>query len=329
MNSQINNPQHDEMQNSLSNRLNKFKPIAITVNTFFKQESDKLADEDLFRCLNDLKKQTNLVKKLKCVPGFLKMEFSPYNLDLNIDPNNTSLNNNYILTPELQLLKHNIQQANSLIADRQSQQQGHYHQPLLMHNHLLPIKDVLEFPSRPVYEPNYLYRNLLYIYPGTINLCGASNLIRSGASSNITSGVGSNQNSLASSIASSSARNIAIKINLMKGEEEHCALPVLFAKSSSTSEYCKEVFVNVVYHNKTPQYHDEVKIKLPALLTGATYHLLFTFYHVSCQNSKDQNQLESIIGYSWLPIQQQFQIETNIQFNNDQHQVNQSINIGM
>ena len=54
----------------------------------------------------------------------------------------------------------------------------------------------------------------------------------------------------------------------MKGEEEHCALPVLFAKSSSTLEYCKEVFVNVVYHNKTPQYHDEIKIKLPALLDG-------------------------------------------------------------
>ena len=75
-----------------------------------------------------------------------------------------------------------------------------------------------------------------------------------------------NQNLLASS--QSSARNIAIKINLMKGEEEHCALPVLFAKSSSTGEYCKEVFVNVVYHNKTPQYHDEIKVKLPALLNG-------------------------------------------------------------
>lgn len=60
----------------------------------------------------------------------------------------------------------------------------------------------------------------------------------------------------------------------MKGEEEHCALPVLFAKSSSTSEYCKEVFVNVVYHNKTPQYHDEIKIKLPALLNGIYVYLL-------------------------------------------------------
>ena len=171
----------------MSNRLSKFKPIAITVNTFFKQESDKLSDEDLFRCLNDLKKQTNLVKKLKCVPGFLKMEFSPFNYDL--AELNNSLTSNYILTPELQLLKLNLQAKNSFLSEQiKHQTQGHYHQPLLMHNHLLPIKDVLEFPSRQVYEPNHLYRNLLYIYPGTINLCGASNLIRSGAASTLSSG---------------------------------------------------------------------------------------------------------------------------------------------
>ncbi len=272
----INNPQHDEHQNSLSNRLSRFKPIAITVNTFFKQESEKLSDEDLFRCLNDLKKQTNLVKKLKCVPGFLKMEFSPFNYDLTSDSHQqhvpASLANNYLLTPELQLLKFNLShhRHQSPAATSPGATTSHYHQPLLVHNHLLPIKDLLEFPSRPVYEPNSLYRNILYVYPGTINLCGASNLIRSGASSTLTSGGGGGlgQSSLASSIASSSARNIAIKVNLMKGEEEHCALPVLFAKSSSTSEYCKEVFVSVVYHNKTPQYHDEIKIKLPALLAG-------------------------------------------------------------
>jgi len=136
-----------------------------------------------------------------------------------------------------------------------------------------------------------------------------------GSSSNQTSNLTSSNNSF---LNSSSARNIAIKVNFMKGEEEHCALPVLFAKSSSTLEYCKEVFVNVVYHNKAPQYHDEVKIKLPALLSDNNYHLLFTFYHISCQNSKDQNQLETIIGYSWLPLQQQFQFETTIHFANPQ-----------
>ena len=304
---------------TLSNRLSKFMPIAITVNTFFKQESDKLSDEDLYRCLNDLKKQTNLIKKLKCVPGNLKMEFSPFNYDLTNEraettpPSNCLLSNNYILTPELQLLRFpHLSQLQTGLPHKNP-----YHQPLLMHNHLLPIKEILEFPSYPVYEPNYLYRNILYVYPQTV-YCGAG-LIRSGASSTLTAGVGLNHSSSLGAM-SSSARNIAVKINLMKGEEDHCALPVLFAKSSSTLEYCKEVFANVVYHNKTPQYHDEIKIKLPALLTGGNYHLLFTFYHVSCQNSKDQNQLESVIGYSWLPIQQQFQYETIIQLSNELQQ---------
>ncbi len=199
------------------------------------------------------------------------MEFSPFNHDLTSDTlqhqTSASLANNYILTPELQLLKFNLSHQNTTNTSPATIN-SHYHQPLLIHNHLLPIKDLLEFPSWPVYEPNSLYRNILYVYPGTVNFCGASNLIRSGASSTLNSGSNLNQSSLTSSIASSSARNIAIKINLMKGEEEHCALPVLFAKSSSTSEYCKEAFVSVVYHNKTPQYHDEIKIKLPALLSG-------------------------------------------------------------
>jgi hypothetical protein len=99
----------------LSLSLATFKPIAISINTFFKQESDKLSDEDLFRCLNDLKKSTTLIKKLKCLPGSLKMEFSPFNHDLSmLHPQGTnapgasylnSLNNHFMISPELQFIK--------------------------------------------------------------------------------------------------------------------------------------------------------------------------------------------------------------------------------
>lgn len=311
----------NEDSESLTLSLAKFRPIAISINVFFKQESDKLSDEDLFRCLNDLKKSTNLIKKLKCVPGCLKLEFSPCD-----QLKTSSFSQNYfILSPELQLVKSNsVNQTN-----QPNQEKSHYHQPLLLHNHLLPVKDLLEFPTHQVFEPNYFYRNLLYIYPLAINLCGA-NSSKSSNSSNLTGVINSNSNSSSSSssslLNSSSARNIAIKVNLMKGEDgEHCALPVLFSKSSSTTEYCKEVFVNVVYHNKTPQYNDEIKIKLPALLNSANYHLLFTFYHVSCQNSKDQ--LDTVIGYSWLPLEQQFQYETTVQFINNTGSSTQPANL--
>ncbi|RNA40850.1 dedicator of cytokinesis 7 [Brachionus plicatilis] len=288
-------PKNDQLVN-----LAKFKPIAISINTFFKQESDKLSDEDLFRCLNDLKKSANSIKKLKCLPGCLKLEFSPFSSN-----ESKSVQNFFLLSPELQLIK-----SNSLISSQVAQEKTHYHQPLVLHNHLLPIKDLLEFYSYPIYETNYLYRNLLFIYPLSINLCGSGS--SKGSANSAASGPNTANNSL---LNSSSARNIAIKVNLMKGEDgEHCALPVIFAKSSSTTEYCREVFANVVYHNKTPQYNDEIKIKLPALVGNANYHLLFTFYHVSCQNSKDQ--LDTVIGYSWLPLEQQFQYETTVQFVN-------------
>ena len=318
----INNPEHDEQQRQMSAQLSSFKPIAISINTFFKQESDKLSDEDLYRCLSDLKKSTTLIKKLKCLPGCLKMEFSPFNFDFSSSSSSSAAqiqSGHFILSPELQCLK--LLNATAPI----SEPNAHYHQSLLAQHHLLPIKDVLEFPSRSVHEPNHFYRNLLYVYPLAINLCGA-NAARSTAGSSSLPGASSSSASSSSSSSyssssssSSSARNIAIKVNFMKGEEEHCALPVLFGKSSSSLEYCKEAFVNVVYHNKSPQYHDEVKIKLPALLSGSNYHLLFTFYHISCQSSKDQNQLETIIGYSWLPLYQQFQYETTVHFVNHNH----------
>lgn len=113
------------------------------------------------------------------------------------------------------------------------EKQSHYHQPLVLHNNLLPIKDILEFASQPIYEPNYFYRNLLYIYPLAINLCGAnSRAANSAANSNFgqslsgQSGTGSSLNagsansaSSQSLLNSSSARNIAIKVNFMKGKK--------------------------------------------------------------------------------------------------------------
>jgi len=48
-----------------------------------------------------------------------------------------------------------------------------------------------------------------------------------------------------------------------------------------------------------------MKIKLPAQLRD-DHHLLFTFYHISCQvKCKDRElpgPVESPIGYTWLPL---------------------------
>ncbi|NXD26640.1 DOCK8 protein, partial [Spelaeornis formosus] len=208
----------------------------ISVNTFFKQEGDRLSDEDLFKFLADFKRSSSLQRRSKTLPGTLKVEISP-----------APVNIGYCLTPELLPVKPFSENRNR------------------------PHKEILEFPVREVYVPHTIYRNLLYVYPQRLNFA----------------------NRLAS------ARNITIKIQFMCGEDPSCAMPVIFGKSSGP-EFVQEIYTAVTYHNKSPDFYEEVKIKLPAKLTEK-HHLLFTFYHISCQ-PKQGASVETLLGYSWLPI---------------------------
>ncbi|KAA8593008.1 hypothetical protein FQN60_018463 [Etheostoma spectabile] len=150
-----------------------------------------------------------------------------------------------------------------------------------------PVKEVLEFPSSEVYVPHNVYRNLLYVYPQRLNLVNRL----------------------------TSARNITIKIQFMSGEDPTCSLPIIFGKSSGP-EFLQEVYTPVTYHNKqvhiieSPDFYEEVKLALPARLTER-HHLLFTFYHISCQQKQNQGgSCETLIGYSWLPIVNNDRLQT-------------------
>ncbi|KAL6458124.1 hypothetical protein MHYP_G00333540 [Metynnis hypsauchen] len=122
-------------------------------------------------------------------------------------------------------------------------------------------------------------RNMLYVYPQSLNFAN-----RQG-----------------------SARNITVKVQFMNGEDPSNAMPVIFGKSSC-AEYSKEAYTAVVYHNRSPDFHDEVKVKLPASLTDH-HHILFTFYHVSCQQ-KQNTPLETPVGYTWIPMLQNGRLRT-------------------
>uniref|UniRef100_A0A8D0GMJ9 Dedicator of cytokinesis 8 n=1 Tax=Sphenodon punctatus TaxID=8508 RepID=A0A8D0GMJ9_SPHPU len=76
-------------------------------------------------------------------------------------------------------------------------------------------------------------------------------------------------------------------------------IQIIFGKSSGP-EFVQEIYTAVTYHNKSPDFYEEVKIKLPAKLTEK-HHLLFTFYHISCQ-PKQVGCIETLLGYSWLPV---------------------------
>jgi len=94
---------------------------------------------------------------------------------------------------------------------------------------------------------------------------------------------------------SSSARNLAVKVQLMAGEEDIFSLPLIFGKSSG-HELIKEVYLPVLYHSKSPSFYDEIKIRLPAVL-DENHHLFFTFSHISCQ-PKENAPVETPIGYT-------------------------------
>jgi dedicator of cytokinesis protein 6/7/8 len=60
----------------------------------------------------------------------------------------------------------------------------------------------------------------------------------------------------------------------------------------------------LLFSLRTPSFYDEIKIRLPAKLND-NHHLLFTFYHISCQRKGAEQvltQLETVVGYTWLPL---------------------------
>jgi hypothetical protein len=77
-----------------------------------------------------------------------------------------------------------------------------------------------------------------------------------------------------------------------------CVVQLIYNKNH-TEEFTDKIFTSVQYHNKTPQFYDEIKIKLPARLSPR-HNLLFTFYHVPCQVGK--NAEEFVVGYAFYPI---------------------------
>uniref|UniRef100_A0A2K5DF75 Dedicator of cytokinesis 8 n=1 Tax=Aotus nancymaae TaxID=37293 RepID=A0A2K5DF75_AOTNA len=187
-----------------------FKTSTLSVNSFFKQEGDRLSDEDLFKFLADYKRSSSLQRRVKSIPasGMQTLRF---------------------------------------------------------------CKNPVRIRQFSLILYLFFSRNLLYVYPQRLNFA----------------------NKLAS------ARNITIKIQFMCGEDAGNAMPVIFGKSSGP-EFLQEVYTAITYHNKSPDFYEEVKIKLPAKLT-VNHHLLFTFYHISCQQ-KQGASVETLLGYSWLPI---------------------------
>lgn len=77
-------------------------------------------------------------------------------------------------------------------------------------------------------------------------------------------------------------------------------LNLIYGKSSCRA-FTKVGATTISYHNKSPHFIDEIKIKLPVLLYSK-HHLFFRFYHVTAKLKRNEDHVEVPIGYSFLPL---------------------------
>uniref|UniRef100_A0A8C4LSW0 Dedicator of cytokinesis 11 n=1 Tax=Equus asinus TaxID=9793 RepID=A0A8C4LSW0_EQUAS len=102
------------------------------------------------------------------------------------------------------------------------------------------------------------------------------------------------------------ARNIAVCLEFRDSDESDAsALKCIYGKPAGPV-FTTNAYAVVSHHNQNPEFYDEIKIELPIHLHHK-HHLLFTFYHVSCEIStkgttKKQDTVETPVGFAWVPL---------------------------
>ncbi|KAJ7319838.1 hypothetical protein JRQ81_019349 [Phrynocephalus forsythii] len=227
-------------------------------SALYKQDSNKLSNEDILKLLADFRKPEKMAK-LPVILG---------NLDITIDN----------VSPDI---------------------------PNFVSSSYIPMKqfenstkavvtfEVEEFvPCIPKHtQPFTIYNNHLYVYPKHLKY--------------------DSQKSFAK------ARNIAVCIEFKDSDDEDSVpLKCIYGRPGGTI-FTRQAFATVLHHHQNPEFYDEVKIELPTQL-HEKHHLLFSFYHVSCDNSskgttKKKDMIETQVGYSWLQLLKDGRVVTNEQ----------------
>uniref|UniRef100_A0A3Q3FTV1 Dedicator of cytokinesis 9 n=1 Tax=Labrus bergylta TaxID=56723 RepID=A0A3Q3FTV1_9LABR len=129
-------------------------------------------------------------------------------------------------------------------------------------------------------QPFTIYNNHLYVYPKHLKY--------------------DSQKSFAK------ARNIAVCIEFKDSDDEEAvSLKCIYGRPGGPL-FTKNAFAAVLHHQHNPEFYDEFKIELPTQL-HEKHHLLFTFYHVSCESNskastKKRDLVETQVGFAWLPL---------------------------
>ncbi|XP_026329927.1 dedicator of cytokinesis protein 9 isoform X2 [Hyposmocoma kahamanoa] len=202
----------------------------------YRQEPNKMSDEDLLKILSDFRKPEKL-SKLTVIPGWLS---------INIQQSNESIPN--CMTSSYAALKPFPLPPTS---------------PLTLELATLNVE-----PE----QPYAAYVHHLYVRPLSLNFESQKMFAR--------------------------ARNIACSIELRESDSgDSKPLQAVYGRvGMKTQHRC-----SVLHHNANPTWCDEVKIRLPATITPQ-HHLLFIFHHISCDIAKNSTNVETCIGYAWVPL---------------------------
>ncbi|KAM6893914.1 dedicator of cytokinesis protein 9-like [Xenentodon cancila] len=125
-------------------------------------------------------------------------------------------------------------------------------------------------------QPFTSYKNHLYVYPKHLKYDGQKSFAK--------------------------ARNIAVCIEFKDSDEDGAQPLKCIYSRPGRPLFAKQAYAAVLHHQQNPEFYDEIKIELPTQLHDK-HHLLFTFYHVSCDsNSKKKDMVETPVGSAWLPL---------------------------
>ncbi|KAF7711080.1 dedicator of cytokinesis protein 9 isoform X8 [Silurus meridionalis] len=126
-------------------------------------------------------------------------------------------------------------------------------------------------------QPFTTYNNHLYVYPKHLKY--------------------DNQKSF------TKARNIAVCVEFRDSDEDDAKpLKCIYSRPGGPL-FSTHAYAAVLHHQQNPEFYDEIKIELPTQL-HEKHHLLFTFYHISCDSSstKKRDVVEMPVGSAWLPL---------------------------
>uniref|UniRef100_A0A672ME50 Dedicator of cytokinesis 9 n=1 Tax=Sinocyclocheilus grahami TaxID=75366 RepID=A0A672ME50_SINGR len=215
-------------------------------SALYRQDGNKLSNEDMFRLLADFRKPEKMAK-LPVILG---------NLDVTVDNVAPDLTN--CVTP-------------SYLPLRQKEVAADWSRMVF---------EVEEFvPSiAKCSQPFTIYNNHLYVYPRHLKYDSQKSFTK--------------------------VKQFCVTVS------DPVAVCALFCQCiygrPGGSMFCKKAFAPILHHQQNPEFYEEFKIELPAQLTDR-HHLLFTLYHISCDSNskastKRREQVETQVGYAWLPL---------------------------